>query len=196
MMTASISARDRRILAIGTIAIAAMFGTARGLPMLRQWQADRIADARELLDRRAAVARAARTTPALRDSLRAKAARLAALDSSLLHAPSSYAAAAQLASVLDDIADESTVKVSAMQLRADSVRGNGVVHVFVRLSGVTDVIGLGDLMRAIDDGQTMLRLAELTITQAEPGAAPSQPEALRIDVVVEALAQIAIQGKA
>ncbi|HVX41704.1 MAG TPA: hypothetical protein VHB25_19240 [Gemmatimonadaceae bacterium] len=194
MRRGALSSRDRRVLAVGTIAIVVMLGGGRGLPRVRQWQGERVAEALALLDRRTAVARAARTLPALRDSLRVRNARLAVLDSSLLHASTAYAAAAALASALDDIADASAVKVGAMQLRADSAQSNGMAHVYVRLTGVADVIGLGDLLRATDDGQMMLRLVEITVTQADPAAAEAKTEALRIDVLVEGLARLTRGG--
>ncbi|HTE45998.1 MAG TPA: hypothetical protein VK636_12180, partial [Gemmatimonadaceae bacterium] len=119
-MEAGLSARDRRTLTIGVTAIGTLCGLARGLPALRDWERDRTADAAAASQQMEAARLGVRLLPALRDSLRARGIRLAALDSVLLSGISPSAAASELASTLGDMADEAPFKISAMQLRADS----------------------------------------------------------------------------
>lgn len=190
------SARDRRVLAFGVVTIGTIVGVARGLPALRQWRAGTHDAALALLDARAAAAQAERLMPRVRDSLRARAARLAAVDTSLVKGATPYAAAANLAGELEDIADSAAVRISSVQLRADSASGKAAefTRVFVRLTGVSDVTGLASLMRAIDGGRLLIRVAELSVVQSEPNAPDAAPEALRIDVLVEGLARLDSPG--
>ena len=101
------------------------------------------------------------------------------------------AAAVQLAAEVENLADESAVKISAMQLQADSARVGALVNVGVRVTAIADVFGLLAFMRAIDGGERMLLVRELVVTQPEPAALPNKAESLRIELTVVALARVA-----
>ena len=188
-MELGLSARDRRTLIVGASVVGGLFAAARGLPSLVRWQNDRRMEVESMVADLSAARAGARQMPAMRDSLRARQKRLAAVDSAILSGPTSSSAAAMLASALEELAAESSVKVSAMQLHADSAAG-AVVQVGVRVTAVADVYGLLALLRAIEGGETLLAVRELAVTQPEPAAPSSKPEALRIDMMVVGLARV------
>jgi hypothetical protein len=191
----SMSARDRRTLVIGGSVVGSLLAIGRGGPALLEWQASQRGSAQELgVELNAA--RAARAgLSRLRDSLGAQRARVAELDSTMLGAETASAAAAQLASTLEDLADDAHVKVGALQLRADSASASPVTEVAVRLTAVADVYGLLALMRSIEGGDLLLTIRELSVSQPDPGAPDGKPETLRVDMTVGGLARLA-PGKA
>ncbi|MDB4878328.1 MAG: hypothetical protein JWM41_4774 [Gemmatimonadetes bacterium] len=190
MIDLGLSTRDRRTLVIGLASIATLGLVARGVPAFRTWESTRRAEAAALADRLATARRSARALPALRDSLRARRSRITLLDSTLISAASSSAAAAALASVVEDLADDAPIRVSALQLRADSVTRAGLATVTVRVTGVADVIGLAAFLRAVDGGEHHTSVRELAISQPDPAAPDSKPEMLRIDALIETVALI------
>jgi hypothetical protein len=195
MMQLGLSARDRRTLIVGGSLVGTLFVLGRGLPLLTQWQSAQIAEAAPLTSDLAAARAGARLMPLLRDTLRVRQARLAALDSSILSGATPSAAAAGLASAVQDIADESSVKISAMQLQADSAGPGALVHVGVRVTAMADVYGLLSLMRAIEGGTQLLAVRELAVTQPEPAAPANKIESLRLDMTVVGLARIAAEKR-
>ena len=189
-MELGLSARDKRTLIVGVGVVGGLFVLARGVPSLMRWQNAQRTEAASMTADLSAARAGARQMPALRDSLRARQRRLAAVDSTMLSGPTSSSAAAMLASALEDLATESSVKVSAMQLHADSAAAGALVQIGVRVTAVADVYGLLALLRAIEGGETLLAVRELAVTQPEPAAPSSKPEALRVDMMVVGLARI------
>jgi hypothetical protein len=126
----------------------------------------------------------------VRDSVRARQARLVALDSSLLFGASPSAIAADLASVLEDLADDNASKVTAMQLRADTVATAGLARVEVRITGIADVAGLAGFLHAIEADATPLVVRDLSVSQPEPTAGDAKAEALRVDMLVAGIGTI------
>lgn len=185
------TARDRKTAIFGAIAMMLLVAIGRGVPVLREWQTRAIADATDVTRQIASAREAATTLPALRDSLHARRTRLAALDSVLLRGASSSAAAAELASLVDDLAADSRLRVTAMQLRADSAPPGSLAQVGVRLTGIADVTGMSAFLHAVESDDTPLVVRELGVTQSEPTAPDSRVEALRVDVLVVGLARIA-----
>jgi hypothetical protein len=185
-----LSSRDRRTLTIGSFAIASLIVVARGIPALRSWDADRKAEGYSAAQRLASLRDGLVMLPTLRDSLRLRRDRLAALESNLLFGASPSAIAASLASELEDLADDNAVKVTALQLRADTVATGGLARVDVRLTGIADVYGLAGFLRAAESDSTLLVVRDLSVSQAEPTAADGRPEALRVDMLVAAIGTI------
>lgn len=179
-----ISRRDQRTLGVGVVTIALLMVVARGIPAIRAWEADRLREARETATQLASIRVGRRQLSALRDSLAARHARLASVDSTLLSGASTSAVAAALASSLEDLSDHNAIKVTSLQIRADSVARGGMTRVDVRLSGIADVVGLAGLLQAIEAGAMPLVIRELDVSQPEPTAADNKPEALHIDVLV------------
>jgi hypothetical protein len=190
----SMSARDRRALVVGVIVIGGGNGAVFGLPVLRQWEATQREAAASAAHDLTLAESARRALGAFRDSLRARQSRLAQLDRSLIEAPTAAEAGAALSSLAADIADSSSVRVTSIQIRVDTVVRNGFGVVSVRLIGVGDVLGVATLVRSIEDCPTLLSIREIAVTQPEPGAPENRPEALRLDLVIEALARVRPRG--
>ena len=183
----AISRRDQRTLGVGAFTIAMLMVVSRGVPAIRTWDSERVSEAREIAAQLASVRIGRRQASALRDSLAVRRARLASIDSTLGTGTSPSAVAAALASTLEDLSDRNAIKVTALQIRADSVARGGMARVEVRLSGITDVSGLAGFLAAVEAGPTPVVVRELDVSQPEPAAADSKPEALRIDVLVSAV---------
>jgi hypothetical protein len=179
-----ISRRDQRTLGVGAFTIALLTVVARGIPAIRAWEADRVREARETATQLASIRVGRRQLPALRDSLGARRARLASVDSILMSGPSTSAVAAALASNLERLSDQYAMKVTSLQIRADSVARGGITRVEVRLSGVADIVGLAGFLDAVEGGSMPLAVRELGVSQPEPTAAADKPETLHIDVLV------------
>ena len=182
--------RDRRTLILGASAITCLFTFAKGVPRMVAWERDRaiaLARANRVLAEASVDPRELR---AARDSLAARRGRLVAIDSALPVAATASEAVARLASTLGDLADSCLVRVSAIQLRPDSMTSNGITEVSARLNGVADVAGLASLLHAIAASENPLVVRELSVTAPEPTAPPTRVEALRFDVLVAGLARI------
>jgi hypothetical protein len=136
-----------------------------------------------------------RTLAALRDSLGARKRRLVALDSTLLFGASPSAIAAELASTVEDLADGNAIKITAMQLRADSVATSGLARVDVRITGITDISGLAAFLHAVEGDATPLVVRALSVSQPDPTASDAKPEALRVDVLVASIGTIKTVGR-
>lgn len=188
-MQTSMSARDRRALVGGGLAISLLFVLARGLPAAAGWQRDRMANAVRASQLLAASSVDPGRLREARDSLSARRARLTTIDSTLPSATSASAAVAALASTLEDLADSSSVRVAAIQLRSDSVASAGILEVSVRVNGIGDVTGLAGFLRSIAGARTPLAVRDLTITSPEPTAPGTKSEALRFDILVVGLAR-------
>ena len=190
----AISRRDQRTLGVGAFTIAMLMVVSRGIPAIRTWDAERVREARETAAQLASIRIGRRQASALRDSLAARRARLASIDSTLGAGASASAVAAALASTLEDLADRNAVKVTALQIRADSVARGGMTRVEVRLSGITDVTGLAGFLAAVEAGPMPVVVRELDVSQPEPTAADDKPEALRIDVLVSGVGLVKADG--
>jgi Type II secretion system (T2SS), protein M subtype b len=190
MIHLGLSAKDRRTAVFGVVVVGSLIGFSRGLPALAEWERVRVAGASDLVAKASAARASVRMLGTLRDSLRARQQQLAAMDSSMLTGTSAAAAAADLASSVDQIATASRLKVASMQLRADSAVTGALATVAVRVSGTTDVAGLAAFLRTVEANDAPLVVRELTVSQSEPAAPQSKPEALHVDVVVEGIARI------
>ena len=182
--------RDRRTLTVGLCAVASLFTIARGVPALRSWETDRTAEAQSAGQQLTTLRSGLRVLSVLRDTLRARQAHVVALDSCLLFGASPSAIAADLASALEDLADDNALKITAMQLRSDTVVREGLARVEVRITGITDVTGLAGFLRAVEADATPLVVRDLSVSQPEPTASGAKPEALRIDMLVASIGTI------
>jgi hypothetical protein len=187
--------RDRRTLIFGAGLIVALVLTAKGVPATVAWRRDKALESARASQLLAASSIDPRELRSARDSLAIRRSRLEAIDSVMPVAVSASAAVAQLASTLEDLADSCAVRVSAIQLRPDSVASSGLTEVSARLNAVADVAGLAAFVRAIAGSRAPLVVRELTVTAPEPAAPSSKAEALRFDVLVAGLSRTAAQGR-
>ena len=192
MMNLGVSRRDQRTLAVGAATIALLVAGGRGVPALMAWQDRQSAAAESAGSELARVRAGAKLLPVLRESLSVRQTRLAQIDSVLLTGPTPAAIAADLASSLKDLADDTSVRVTGLQLRADSVAVAGLVLAEVRLTGITDVTGLGGFLREVEGGRMPLVVRELTVSQPDPAGSSTKAEALRMDMLVVGIGSIKV----
>jgi hypothetical protein len=185
-----VSQRDRRTLAIGAGTIVLLVVLARGVPALRTWESARLREADATMQDVAVLRAGLATLPALRDSLRARLARLASLDTAMLHGSSPAALSATVAAVIETIADDNSLKITALQLRSDSQAVDGLASAEIRLTGITDVEGLAGFLRAVEGGRQPLVVRELAVTQPDAAADAAKPEALHVELLVRAIGSI------
>ena len=190
MIRLGFSAKDRKTAIFGIVTVGSLIGLSKGLPALTEWERVRVAEATDAMARASSARANVRMLSALRDSLRSRRQQLAAIDSTLLSGTSSAAAAADLAASLDEMATHARLRVSAMQLRADSAPVGAITRVAVRVTATSDVAGLAAFLRATEGGDTPLAVRDLFVSQPEPASPATKPEALRIDVLVEGIARI------
>ena len=191
MIAATLSARDRRTLAIGVAAMGSIVALGRGLPALARWERGRVEAAAEARARLRDETVAARLLPALTDSLRARRARLDSLEGVLFVGTLPAEASAQLAAVLAEYAEAAQLKVVSVQMRQDTARaGAPLLRVGARLVGAGDVTALAGLLQAIETDESPLAVRELTVSQSEPAAPDTRPEILRLELFVEGLASL------
>jgi Tfp pilus assembly protein PilN len=182
-----LSTRDRRTIRVGLLTVSLLLGVAKGVPALRHWEGDQKSEARAAAQQIASLRRGLAILPAIRDTLRARQDRLAALDSILLSGVSPSTIAATLASQLEDFADDNAVKVTALQLHADTAAIAGLARVDVRITAVADIYGLTGFLHAVESEATPLVVRDLNVSQPEPMASDAKPEALRVDVLVSGI---------
>jgi hypothetical protein len=115
---------------------------------------------------------------------------LTQIDSVLLTGPTPAAIAADLASNLKDLADDTSVRVTGLQLRADSVAVAGLVRAEVRITGITDVTGLGEFLQEVEGGATPLVVRDLSVSQPDPVGGGTKAETLRVDMLVVGIGSI------
>jgi hypothetical protein len=186
-MIARLSARDRKVLALGTIVCATLIIGTRGLPALLRWTRDTRASAAQL----GAEAARARTSIArskeTRDTLAARNVRYLALAAHLLEQQTPVGAGGSLAAIVSDAAAASNVRVGSVQIRADTTNVGAFMNVTVRAELTGDIRGLAGLLSAIEQGQTLIAVRALSISQPEIGAGDDRAEVLRAELVVEGL---------
>jgi type II secretion system (T2SS) protein M len=191
MKVFELSARDRRTAITGATGLVLLLGAARGLPALRAWEARERARGAAIAAELSAARAARRDLPRIRDSLRARLARYATLDSAFIVARSPSDGAAALASTLEELADDASFRITGLQVRADTAAGAGLARVGIRVTGIGDVGGVADLVRAIEGSdRPLLAIRDLAIVQQDPTAAGTKPEALRVDLLVEGMCVI------
>jgi Type II secretion system (T2SS), protein M subtype b len=191
----ALSARDRRTLTVGVVAIGSLLIVSRGVPAWRTWVRETRAGAVEHIGDAARAEGVVRALPAMRDSLAARNARYLALAPTLVAGGSLNAASATLASLVSTAATASGVTLGAVQMRTkDAPRRDSVAAraAFTRVrveSDVTgDIRGIARFLAALEGGPVRLVVRDLTITQSDAVGAPDRPEVLRATVAVEGLA--------
>jgi hypothetical protein len=183
------SARDRRALTIGAVAIVGLTVLGRGLPAMLSWERREATISEErgadLARARVQIARA----KTVQDSVRAHGARIVALAPLLLGGDTPATASATLAGIVSGAAARANVRVGALQLHADTATRGTFVRVGVRGEVTGDIAGVTAMLASLERGPTMLAIRELSITQPEPAATPDHMEALRVELLVEGLMQ-------
>lgn len=187
-MTPTLSPRDRRVLVVGGVLVAAMLLFGRGLPAYVSWRRAAMEEARLSVDDAAEAERAIRRLKPVLDSLDARRARFVDLAPAVLEGRTPAAAAGSLASLVGGAAAKAGVRVSSVQPRPDSAGPGTFTRVSVRVDAAGDVYGLGAFLAALEGGPELLSVREIAVTQSDPAATPDRVEELRIELTVDGLA--------
>jgi hypothetical protein len=172
------------------LGVTAVVLAARGIPayrvLLQEEQASTAELRQQLHQARASVATRSRTS----EMLEAASRRFGPLSDSLLREGSLAAAGASLAAVFSDAVAAAGAQMSALQIQSDSVSSPGVQWVAVSGSLTADVSGLMSIISMLETGMTRVRIRQLSIVQPDASGDPGQPEALQVQLLVDALAWI------
>lgn len=187
-MTRRLSAGDRRALWGGAAAIVLLLLLARGVPAWRAWDAGARASAAEMAAEAAEAAATVERFPAALDSLEARRGRLVALGAGVLDAGSPASSGAELAALVSGAAARAGVQLGAVQPRADTAAAGTFVRVGVRADGTGDLPGILRLLALLEGAPERVAVRAVSLTQPAPGGPAEQAEALRLELIVEALA--------
>ncbi|MGH7679627.1 MAG: GspMb/PilO family protein [Gemmatimonadaceae bacterium] len=189
-----LSPRDRRVLWIGFTGMASILLAGKAWPAMRKWELAKVALAAETASQLGLAERSVSLVAYAKDSAAARTKKLDAMRSKLIRGATAYSAAAALGALVETLARASHADVLTMTLRPDSVAHNGFVRVAVRLGAESDVSGMLAFLLALETHERPMIVRELSVGQADPGATPTRPEALRFDVTVETLAGVGAQA--
>ena len=187
--------RDRRTLVIGLLVIGSIVLGSRGIPAWRRWDSQQRAAAAETQRQLARAISDARRLPITRDSASARIRRVDSLRISIMSGATIAEAGAALASLISDLADASNVRAVGISVRSDSTRG-ALARVAVRVAALSDVEGLVEFLRAVEQDESLLAVRELSVDQADVAAPDTRAEVLRIDLYIEALAAVSSSSPA
>ncbi len=194
-MTLDLSPRDRRTLIVGALVLLPLFLGGKALPVALEWQHRQTTDAATMVRKVVELRASLRSLPTLRDTLIARRERVTRVDSLLLMSGSLASAAAELASLVESLADSSRIKIGYLQLKVDTGSRVPIAAIGVRLNGMSDVGGLASFVRAVEEGVRPLIVRELSVVPADPAGSDAKPEVLRVDLLVEGLARVVAEGR-
>lgn len=184
-----LSARDRRALLMGGLLVVLAIVLGRGVPLwleLLGGSRDEADQARRALaDARAVIAAA----PELRDSLVVRRARYLNAAPAVIVGATPSAVASRLSAIVSAAATNAGIAMSSVMLRADTASSSAFGRPSVRGEARGDISGLTQFLLLIELGPPLLRVAELTVTQADPAGA-GRAEELRIAFVIEGMSLI------
>lgn len=184
----ALSARDRRALAVGLCVLTALVAGTRGVPAWRAWDAGQRSAAAEVAGERSRALATVRAERWIRDSARARGARLSAVSARVVAGRTPAAAAAALGSIVSEAGASAGVRLGAVQVSTDTIGAGDYLRVRAQVEGTGDVQGVSALLRRLEAGPEALAVRELSVTQPEPAAGADRAEALRLAFTVEGLA--------
>ncbi len=181
-----ISARDRRTLAWGAVAVTCVLVLYLMIPLLRHWSE------RESLiaARRGELARLRGVTNAesiLRSAYNARSVRAAEYPQRPVSSGTAALAAGVLQGVLQRYADESQLSVSELNVAGEpDSTAVPLAALPATLIALGDVYGVADLLSRVHHGSTLLDVRELTVQVNPARRAEGGGELLQVTLVVRA----------
>lgn len=171
---------------IGLVAVLAVALAVRALPPAARWLSSLRARAAAVGEAAARARRLVDEEPAVRDSLQAALAEVVRLAPLLLEGTTRVEAAASLAAWISTASAQHRLRVRRVESLPDSA-GGPIARIGVRAELEGDVAGLSGFVRAVEHGTPLLSVVEIGVTALDPLSPPSQPEVLRVDVVLSGL---------
>ncbi len=181
-----LSARDRRTLTLGAVAVFCVLATYAVIPVARRW-----AERESLIDaRRTELARMrglAQATPVLRNAVALREARAAEFLQRPVSAGTAALAAGVLQGVLQRYADESQLSVSELNVSGEpDTTAVPLAVIPATLIALGDVYGVADLLSRVQQGGTLLDVREMTVQVNPARRADGGGELLQLTLVVRA----------
>lgn len=181
-----LSARDRRTLTLGAVAVACVLTAYALIPVTRQWS-----DRETLITaRRGELARLRglqEAAPVLRTALATREARAAEFPQRPVRASTAALAAGVLQGVLQRYADESQLSVSELNVSGEpDTTAVPLAALPATLIALGDVYGVADLLARVQHGSTLLDVREMTVQVNPARRANGGGELLQLTLVVRA----------
>jgi hypothetical protein len=177
------TARDRRALLVGGVAILGAFFALRVLPGLtRYYAALRVHTAESVATLERAYT-ALRWAPVVEDSLTALASQIVTLAPQLVGGQSAADGAANLTSELSLAAERAGLRVVAINAVPDSTQAT-LVPIVLKGQLEGNVSALATFLKAVEGGRTLLTLRSLYVQAGDPLEQQAGPEQLRLEIVI------------
>ena len=181
-----ITARDRRTLQLGAVAVACVLLLWVAIPFVRSWSEREalITARRDELARLAGVTAAA---PMLRDAVAARSARAQEFAQRPVEASTAALAAGVLQGIVQRYADDSQMSVSELNVSGEPDSASVALAALpATLIALGDVYGVADLIDRVQHGTTLLEIRELTVQVNPSRRADGGGELLQVTMVVRA----------
>ena len=189
-MTPTISPHDRRVLLGGLTAVGLLLGGSRLGARALAWSAGTRTAAASLVAELAREEESIRARSLTQDSLVARRVRLATMDSAVLDGESPPLAAASLAELMSDAAEDSRLQIGSLQVHADSTARETFARVQVQASIIGDLAQVVGFLSRIESGPELLAIRELTLSASpDQSSSIAKREVIRADLLVEGLAR-------
>ena len=181
-----ITARDRRALQSGAVAVACVLLLWIAIPFVRSWSEREalITARRDELARLAGVTAAA---PMLREAVVARSARAQEFAQRPVEASTAALAAGVLQGIVQRYADDSQMSVSELNVSGEPDSASVALAALpATLIALGDVYGVADLIDRVQHGTTLLEIRELTVQVNPSRRADGGGELLQVTMVVRA----------
>ncbi|MBC7563164.1 MAG: hypothetical protein H7305_09635 [Gemmatimonadaceae bacterium] len=181
-----ITARDRRTLLLGAVAVVCVLLLWVAIPFVRSWSEREalIAARRDELARLAGVTAAA---PMLREAVAARSARAQEFAQRPVEAATAALAAGVLQGIVQRYADESQMNVSELNVSGEPDSASVALAALpATLIALGDVYGVADLIDRVQHGTTLLDIRELTVQVNPSRRADGGGELLQVTMVMRA----------
>jgi hypothetical protein len=180
----ALTARDRRALQLGVLAVAAAVLVLRVMP----WGVRRVVEAeRELAASQELLARTQaemEEEQPLADSVARVTQAVVALAPRILSGQSIADAVADLSGRVNLAATRHHVRLERTDPAADSTTAGRLTRVAVRATLETDVRGLAEFLQATAQDPAVLSVDDLHVVANDPASGDAQPERLRVEVTL------------
>ena len=187
-----VGARERRVLVMGGLMVLALLAL-KLTPAIAERRQMLIASDTDVIASAARLDAEIRCSPAIQDSLIARRARLATLDSAVLEGGTRAAGSASLAEMLSDASKLAKIELGPVQLVSevrDTTHHEPFAPVAVRASLVGSVEGVMTFLTILEQGPTLVNVRELSLTRTDLQPS-SNTQGVRAELLVEALVRIA-----
>jgi hypothetical protein len=185
---ALLSARDWRVIGLGSMVLGPILFFGHALPAVLGWEARARVSAHELHQELRRAEHAATMLPEALDSLENRARRLEDLAPALLPGRTRTAAGSALGGLLSAAAVESHLQVGSTRILLDSIANRTFARVRVQLDGEGSLEAAVEFLRRLEESQHLLAVRRLSVSQNPPGGALDRVDVLKIEMIIEGLA--------